>query len=132
MAVITTRCLLPTDSLHICNTLCYLQAVAKPSAPHDAALGALIPPEEKETYDRRVKTLVARNKLLTTLESVRESEKISKRTLAERAGLDASSVRRLLTAETANPTTENAFLLLDAVGIKLEAVLPSGNRVPLI
>jgi DNA-binding phage protein len=106
--------------------------VVKPRTPHDAALGALIPPEEKENYDRRVKVLVARSKLLTTLESVRESEKISKKTLAERAGLDASSVRRLLTAETANPTTENAFLLLDAMGITLEAVLPSGNRVSLI
>jgi DNA-binding phage protein len=106
--------------------------MAKPRTPHDAALGALIPSEAKETYDRRVKALVARNKLLTTLESVRESEKISKKTLAERAGLDASSVRRLLTAETANPTTENAFLLLDAMGIRLEAVLPSGNRVSLI
>lgn len=104
----------------------------KPRTSHDAALDTLIPPEAKETYDRRVKALVARNKLLTTLESVRESEQISKKTLAERAGLDASSVRRLLTAETANPTTENAFLLLDAMGIRLEAVLPSGNRVSLI
>jgi DNA-binding phage protein len=106
--------------------------MAKPRTSHDAALGVLIPPEAKGIYDHRVKALVARNKLLTTLESVRESEKISKKTLAERAGLDASSVRRLLTAETANPTTENAFLLLDAMGIKLEAVLPSGNRISLI
>jgi DNA-binding phage protein len=106
--------------------------MAKARTAHDAALNALIPSEEKAAYDRRVKALVARNKLLITLESVREAEKISKKTLAERAGLDASSVRRMLTAETANPTTENAFLLLDAMGIKLEAVLPSGNRVSLI
>jgi DNA-binding phage protein len=106
--------------------------MAKARTTHDAALSALIPPEEKAAYDRRVKALVARNKLLTTLESAREAEKISKKTLAERAGLDASSVRRMLTAETANPTTENAFLLLDAMGIRLEAVLPSGSRVFLI
>jgi len=79
-----------------------------------------------------VKTLIARNKLLATLESVREAEEISKKELADRAGLDASSVRRMLTAETANPTTENAFLLLSAMGIKLEAILPSGSRVEIV
>lgn len=110
----------------------YPAFVAKPRNPHDAALTALIPNDERADYDRRVKALVARNKLLVTLESVRESEKISKKDLADRAGLDASSVRRLLTAETANPTTENAFLLLGAMGIKLEAVLPSGSRVDIV
>jgi hypothetical protein len=104
----------------------------KTKAAHATALSTLIPREQKANYDRRVKTLVARNKLLTTLESVRESEKISKKALADRAGLDPSSVRRMLTAQTANPTTENAFLLLDAMGIKLEAVLPSGSRVPIV
>lgn len=99
---------------------------------HDAALTSLIPSAEKGSYERRVKALVARNKLLTTLESVRESEKLSRKDLADRAGLDASSVRRMLTAETANPTTENAFLLLGAMGIKLEAVLPCGSRVEIV
>jgi ribosome-binding protein aMBF1 (putative translation factor) len=106
--------------------------MTKPRTAHDAALTGLIPSHEKANYDRRVKALVARNKLLSTLESVREAEKISKKDLADRAGLDASSVRRLLTAETANPTTENAFLLLSAMDIKLEAVLPSGSRVDIV
>jgi DNA-binding phage protein len=110
----------------------YPALVAKPRSPHDAALASLIPSEDKGDYERRVKTLVARNKLLSTLESVREAEKLSKKELAERTGLDAASVRRMLTAETANPTTENAFLLLSAMGIKLEAVLPSGNRVDIV
>lgn len=110
----------------------YPDSVLKPRNPHDAALASLIPAEKKADYERRVKALVARNKLLSTLESVREAEKLSKKDLAERAGLDASSVRRMLTAETANPTTENAFLLLSAMGIKLEAVLPSGSRVDIV
>lgn len=110
----------------------YPASVAKARNPHDAALAALIPNDEKAGYDRRVKALVARNRLLSTLESVREAEKLSKKDLADRAGLDASSVRRMLTAETANPTTENAFLLLSAMGIKLEAVLPSGSRVDIV
>ncbi len=110
----------------------YSASMAKHQTAHDAALASLVPPGEKGNYDRRVKALVARNRLLGTLESARESEKISKKDLAERAGLDASSVRRMLTAETANPTTENAFLLLDAMGIRLEAVLPSGARVDIV
>lgn len=103
----------------------------KPST-HDAALSRLIPDGEKAGYDRRVKALIARNQLLSMLEAVREEEKISKKELADRAGLDASSVRRMLTAETANPTTENAFLLLSAMDIKLEAILPSGARVAIV
>jgi ribosome-binding protein aMBF1 (putative translation factor) len=106
--------------------------MAKPRTAHDAALAGLVPSHQRANYDRRVKALVARNKLLSTLESVREAEKLSKKDLADRAGLDASSVRRLLTAETANPTTENAFLLLSAMDIKLEAVLPSGTRVAIV
>lgn len=106
--------------------------MAKPRKPHDAALNALIPSQERADYDRRVKALVARNRLLSTLESVRETEKLSKKDLADLAGLEASSVRRMLTAETANPTTENAFLLLSAMGIKLVAVLPSGSRVDIV
>jgi ribosome-binding protein aMBF1 (putative translation factor) len=106
--------------------------MTKSNAAHDAALRGLIPSDQKDEYDRRVKALVARNKLLATLESARESEQISKKVLAARAGLDPSSVRRMLTAQTANPTTENAFLLLDAMGIRLEAVLPSGARVRIV
>jgi len=106
--------------------------MAKTQTPHEAALASLIPDDERAAYDRQVEALVARNKLLATLESVRESEKLSKKELADRTGLDASSVRRLLTAETANPTTENTFLLLGAMGIKLEAVLPSGSRVDIL
>lgn len=106
--------------------------VAKPRIAHDAALAVLIPNEERADYDRRVKALVARNTLLATLEQVRGAQKISKQELADRAGLDASSVRRMLTAETANPTTENAFLLLSALDIKLQAVLPTGGRVDIV
>lgn len=110
----------------------YAAPMVKPPSAHDAALAALIPDQERASYDRRVKALIARNTLLSTLEEAREAQKISKKELADRAGLDASSVRRMLTAETANPTTENAFLLLSAMDIKLQAVLPSGGRVDIV
>ena len=66
------------------------------------------------------------------LERTRETQGMSKRALASRAGLEASSVRRLLTSTTANPTTDNAFRLMAAMGIVLEARLPTGERVELV
>ena len=106
--------------------------MAKQRTPHDAALDALIPADRRERYNRTVEMLVARNELLGLLEDVREAEGTTKRELAHRAGLEEASVRRLLTAKTANPTTETAFRMLAALGIKLEAVLPSGQRVRIV
>jgi ribosome-binding protein aMBF1 (putative translation factor) len=99
---------------------------------HRAAVNALLSEHERSEYARRVQALHARNALLTVLESAREQQGITKRALAERAGLDASSVRRLLTSHTANPTTDNAFRLMAAMGISLEATLPTGERVHLV
>lgn len=70
--------------------------------------------------------------MLEVIDSAREAQNIDKTQLAHLAGLEPSSVRRLLTAKTANPTTENAFRLLAAVGVGLEAVLPSGERVSIV
>ena len=79
-----------------------------------------------------VQALLARNALLTALETARTEQGLTKAELASRAGLEASSVRRLLTSKTANPTTENAFRLMAAMGIKLEATLPTGERIELV
>jgi DNA-binding phage protein len=99
---------------------------------HQSALDALLSEAERAEHARRVQALRARNALLTALETTREQQGITKRALAERAGLEASSVRRLLTSETANPTTENAFRLMAAMGISLDATLPTGERVQLV
>jgi transcriptional regulator with XRE-family HTH domain len=100
--------------------------------PHQAAVDALLSDAEHAEYARRVQALRSRNALLTMLEATREAQGITKRALANRAGLEASSVRRLLTSATANPTTDNAFRLMAAMGIVLEATLPTGERVRLV
>jgi|HubBroStandDraft_6_1064221.scaffolds.fasta_scaffold363145_1 DNA-binding phage protein len=92
----------------------------------------LLGEDGRKAYNQTVQALLARNALLALLETSRAAEGITKTELAKRAGLDASSVRRLLTSKTANPTTDNAFRLMAAMGIKLEATLPTGERVPLI
>ena len=99
---------------------------------HESAVNALLSDPERAEHARRVQALRARNALLTVLETTREHQGMTKRALAERAGLEASSVRRLLTSETANPTTDNAFRLMAAMGISLEATLPTGERVELV
>jgi DNA-binding phage protein len=105
--------------------------MSKQSA-HESAVNALLSEPERAEHDRRVQALRSRNALLSVLETTRELQGMTKRALAERAGLEASSVRRLLTSETANPTTENAFRLMAAMGISLDAILPSGERVQLV
>ena len=106
--------------------------MAKKLTPHEAALAALIPEEGRADYERAVKMLTARNRLLECIETTREAEHVSKHELAVRAGLDPASVRRMLTAQTANPTSETALRLLSALQIRLEAVLPSGKRMAIV
>ncbi len=99
---------------------------------HTMALKALVPASEREQFDRSVQALVARNRMLQVIEDSRVFENISKHDLAEKAGLDPASVRRLLTAETANPTSETIVRLMSALHVKLEAVLPNGERLSII
>lgn len=98
----------------------------------DAAMELLFSEGEREAHAMAVQALLARNALLTALETARAGQGLTKAELASRAGLEASSVRRLLTSKTANPTTENAFRLMAAMGIKLEATLPTGERIELV
>jgi transcriptional regulator with XRE-family HTH domain len=99
----------------------------------DAARELLLKSEsDRKAHTLAVQALLARNALLTALETARAEQGLTKAELASRAGLEASSVRRLLTSKTANPTTENAFRLMAAMGIKLEATLPTGERFELV
>lgn len=104
-----------------------------PKKTADAVANELLLSEtERDAHARAVQALLARNALLTTLEAARSEQGMTKAALATLAGLDASSVRRLLTSKTANPTTDNTFRLMAAMGIKLEATLPSGKRIELV
>jgi DNA-binding phage protein len=99
---------------------------------HTTAEELLLAGDERAAHATTVQALLARNALLGALETARAEQGLTKAQLASLAGLDASSVRRLLTSRTANPTTDNAFRLMAAMGIKLEAVLPTGERIELV
>jgi transcriptional regulator with XRE-family HTH domain len=100
--------------------------------PAETARDLLLSPEDRDRHALAVKALLARNALLEALETARAEQGLTKADLAALAGLEASSVRRLLTSKTANPTTENAFRLMAAMGIELEATLPTGERIKLV
>jgi hypothetical protein len=106
--------------------------VAKKMTAHEVALSALVPEGEREAFDRGVAVLMARNLALDILERERQAQKVTKRELADRAGLDYASVRRLLTADTANPTAETMLRLFSALHIHVRAELPSGDTVALV
>jgi helix-turn-helix protein len=106
--------------------------VPKKVTNHDAALAALIPEAERDEFDRGVEMLLARNRTLEILENERKAQKVTKKDLAVRAGVDYGSVRRLLTADTANPTAETMLRLFSALSIHVKAELPSGRTVPLV
>lgn len=76
-----------------------------------------------------VQALLARNALLTVLETARSEQGLTKAELASRAGLEASSVRRLLTSKTANPTTENAVRFDGRDGHQARGDTPHGRKV---
>jgi plasmid maintenance system antidote protein VapI len=99
---------------------------------HAVAEELLLDETARAEHARTVQALLARNALLNALETARAEQSLTKAGLASLAGLDASSVRRLLTSKTANPTTDNAFRLMAAMGIKLEAILPTGERIELV
>jgi DNA-binding phage protein len=102
------------------------------TAADAAAIDALVPSNDRASYEAKVAALLARNTMLDVIEKQRGERQMSKKELAERAGLEASAVRRVLTAKTANPTSENMFRLMGALDIHLEAVTPSGKRVSLV
>ena len=98
---------------------------------HEAAVAALVP--DQQAYERAVAEVLERNErarrnLICVITAEAERQHVSKKALAEMAQLDYSFVRKVLTAEGANPTTQTALQLTDALGIRLEAVLESGER----
>ena len=104
----------------------------KHDAADAAAMAILVPEEARGDLEVRVAALLARNASLDLIETAREDAHVTKRDLARKAGLDESAVRKLLTSSTANPTSEIIFRLMRALGIRVEAITPSGARVSLL
>jgi DNA-binding phage protein len=111
--------------------------MADTKTAHEAVLNALIPEIEREQFDNRVDALIARNReararVISLISEALVARGMSKRELAQRTGLNESAVRRLLTAEDANPTLDTVVRFVHVLGIDIVAALPSGEQVQLV
>lgn len=75
--------------------------------------------EAREEYERTLHRLLAFRQILQRVECERERAGLSKAELAHRIGMNPSAVRRLLTAETSNPTFKTMLGLFDALGLEM-------------
>jgi DNA-binding phage protein len=76
-------------------------------------------PEARKRYDRTRRTLAAVRSILETIDSKREQAGLSKAALAECAGINPASIRRLFTSDGSNPTLLTVLELMDALDLDL-------------
>lgn len=77
-------------------------------------------PEDQEEYDRTLREVVAVRTILQAVDAERERIGISKKELAERVGMNAVVVRRLLTAEDSNPTFKTMLSICAALDLEIQ------------
>lgn len=95
----------------------------------DAALDALLDADARTALEARTVALMIRNAMLRAIETERERAGVSKKQLAKVTDLDYAAVRRLLTAEDANPTLDTVARLLAATHIRMQLVTETGDIV---
>lgn len=86
----------------------------------------LADPDVRDRYERARRSIASVRQLLQLVEAERERAGLTKAELAERAGASPAAVRRLLTADGANPTLRTILDLLHALDIEL-ALRPSAR-----
>jgi len=79
----------------------------------------LADPERARAFAGELARIRAIDAIVGQLDSAREEEHMSKAELARAAGVEPSAVRRLLSAQTVNPTLSTIAELAAAVGLKL-------------
>lgn len=83
----------------------------------------LADPERARAFAAELARIRAIDAIVNQLDRAREEEHMSKAELARAAGVEPSAVRRLLSAQTVNPTLSTIAELAAAVGLKL-ALMP--------
>ncbi len=85
-------------------------------------------PAARAEYARSYRHALFLRQLLQRLEAERVRAGLSKAELAHRVGVNPSAMRRLLTAETGNPTLKTMLGMFDALGLEL-SLTPSKDVV---
>lgn len=78
-------------------------------------------PEFREAYDDAERRIRQVDELVRALDDARERRGMTKAELARRAGMTPEVVRRLFTAEGANPTAATLVALADVLDVELIA-----------
>jgi len=82
-------------------------------------------PEEREKYERGVRTMTMIRQLLMAIDAERERRGMTKNELAELVGANPQVIRRLFTSERANPTLKTVLEILAALRIEIEFKVPA-------
>ena len=77
-------------------------------------------PEAQARYDQQRRFLAFVQRLAVAIDERRQHQQMTKAELARRAGAHPAAVRRLLTANAANPTLKTMFELLEALDLELQ------------
>ncbi|MBD0022145.1 helix-turn-helix domain-containing protein [Gordonia pseudamarae] len=76
-------------------------------------------PEFARAYAAETARIEAVDSIISALDEARGGEKLSKAALARAIGSDASTVRRLLSSESVNPTLSTVAEVAAALGMKV-------------
>ena len=84
-------------------------------------------PEFEAAYRAELKAIRNVDKLVRELEGERKKQSITKQELSEQTGINASQIRRTLTASGGNPTLKTFLLLVHSLGLEV-SLRPSSTR----
>lgn len=88
-------------------------------------------PAAQARYQQKRDAFIAVRQVLLAMEQERERRQLSKAELATLAGLQPAAVRRLLTAESTNPTLRTVIGVAGALGFDVELKRrPAGSPGP--
>ena len=86
-------------------------------------------PGRREKYQKLKDELVEISQLISAIDQAREQRGMSKKQLADLAGLEPANVRRLLSSEPKNVSMRTVVRLTMALGIKIQLSLSPDRQV---
>ncbi|MDQ6909443.1 MAG: helix-turn-helix transcriptional regulator [Actinomycetota bacterium] len=85
-------------------------------------------PEYRRAYERSRARIDAIDRVINSLDEMRERQGLSKAELARRIGVSDAVIRRLFSAQDRNPTIKTIVEVADALGLELRVARPPTAR----
>lgn len=87
-------------------------------------------PKFREAYSTARARIDAIDRIIRQLDEARSRLGLSKAELARRVGINEVAIRRLFTADGANPTMKTLVNVASVLGLELRVLPPSPHRAP--